>query len=209
MDVDTGLTLKEIREAIVKLSAGLTLPHKRFADEYLANGNNGTQAYLTAFNTNKPRVASVGACKLMKRGDIRSYVEMCKRFTTDELLNNMTITNDRILDEEAKLAFVDMRKMFDPEGAFLPPHYWPEEIARAVTAVDVDQRWDSTNERWRYKYKIKIADKGQALKRLEAIRGMNKMPALTDGDADLFKGFLESIDGETRGILPADQGWIG
>jgi phage terminase small subunit len=204
MELENSLTLNEIREQIGRLAAKLTTPRKRFADEWLSNGQNGTRAYLTVFKTKKPGCAAVGAHKLMKRSDVRSYCDLCKQFTTDELLTHMTVTKNRILDEEAKLAFIDIRKMFDPEGEFLPPKLWPEEIARAVAGIDVDQRWDEQRNKWRYKYKIKLNDKGRALQRLETVLGMNKSPELNDTDKDLFKGFLESIDGKSRGMLPSE-----
>jgi len=202
--MNTGMTLDEIRDAIRKVALKLSIPHKRFADEWLANGNNGTKAYLAIFNTNKPAVAGTGAHKLLRRSDIKSYIDLCKQFTTDELLNHLAVTKNRIMDEEAKLAFIDIRKMFDVEGNFLPPHLWPEEIARAAAGVEIDKKWDSEQNKWQYKYRIKLNDKGRALKRLEDCLGMTKAPELTDKHADVFKGFLHAIDGETRGKLPSE-----
>lgn len=197
-------SLDEIRAAIDSIAAQLTIPHKRFADEYLANGNVGVKAYLLIFNTENYKAAASGAWKLLNRPDVKAYVDLCKQYTTDEVLNHLTITKDRVMDEEAQLAFIDIRKMFDPEGTFLPPQHWPEEIARAVSGVDIDQTWDVKTDTWKYKYKIKLNDKGRALQRLETVLGMNKAAELSDKDADLFKGFLQSIDGDSRGTLPSE-----
>lgn len=206
LDVNEQLSLSETRELILRLAAKLTIPHKRFGDIYLTNGQNGTQAYLSVFHTKNPASAGVGASKLLKKGtDVRAYVDMCKMFTTDEALNHLTVTKTRILDEESKLAFIDVRKMFDFDGEFLPPRLWPEEIARAVAGFDVTQKWDPDNGKWQYKYKIKLQDKGRALQRLETVLGMNKADGLQDEDRDLFKDFLSSIDGESRGTLPSEM----
>jgi hypothetical protein len=129
---------------------------------------------------------------------------MCKTFTTTEALSHLTVTKERILDEESKLAFIDVRKMFDFEGEFLPPRLWPEEIARAISGFDVDQKWDAETGKWKYKYKIKLNDKGRALQRLETVLGMNKADQMHDEDRDLFKDFLTSIDGDSRGTLPSE-----
>jgi phage terminase small subunit len=207
-DIDAvgQLTLSEARQAILRLAEKLTIPHKRFGDIYLTNGQNGTQAYLSVFHTKSPSSAGVGASKLLKKGtDVRAYVDMCMRFTTDEALSHLTITKTRILDEESKLAFIDFRKMYDIDGEFLPPRLWPEEIARAVAGFDVIQTWDPDNDKWKYKYKIKFNDKGRALQRLETVLGMNKADGLQDEDRDLFKDFLSSIDGESRGTLPSEM----
>jgi len=117
----------------------------------------------------------------------------------------MTVSKRRVLDEESKLAFLDFRKMFDVNGEILPPKYWPEEIARAAAGVDIDQKWDAVTGKWTYKYKIRFNDKGRALQRLETVLGMNKAPDLTDDTANLFKSFLTSIDGDSRGKLPAEM----
>jgi hypothetical protein len=203
--LDTILTLKETKDQILRLAAKLTIPRKRFCDVYLSNGQNGTQAYLAVFHTNKPSCASVGACKLLKRPDVDSYIQMCKTFTTNEALSHLTVTKERVLDEESKLAFIDVRKMFDFDGEFLPPRLWPEEIARAVAGFDVDQKWDTATGKWKYKYKIKLNDKGRALQRLETVLGMNKAAELGDADRDLFRDFYRSIDGDSRGTLPSEM----
>jgi phage terminase small subunit len=206
MKEDNTLTLLEIRERIAATTSRMSVPHKRFADEYMANGQNATQAYMAIFKRIKNgKIASAAACRIMKRHDIKAYIELCKQFTTDELLTHMTVSKTRVLDEEAKLAFLDFRKMFDIEGELLPPKYWPEEIARAASSIDIDQRWDEATQKWTYKYKIKFNDKGRALQRLETVLGMNKAPDLSDDTANLFKSFLTSIDGDSRGKLPAEM----
>ena len=197
-------TVAEIRKQVASLSDKLSLPRKRFCDAWLVNGGNATRAYLQVFKTNNAASASVGASRLMKRGDVRAYIDLMREYSTEEVLNNMTVTRDRILDEEAKLAFIDVRKMFDTEGEFLPPALWPEEIARSVSGLDVDQKWDVATGKWKYTYKIKLNDKGRALGRLETVMGMNKADGLQDDDKALFKSFLESVDGKTRGKLPSE-----
>jgi len=197
-------TVAEIRKQVSSLSNKLTLPRKRFCDAWLTNGGNATRAYLQVFKTNNAASASVGASRLMKRGDVRAYIDLMREYSSEEILNHMSVTKERILDEEAKLAFIDVRKMFDTEGEFLPPTLWPEEIARSVSGLDVDQRWDPATEKWRYTYKIKLNDKGRALGRLETVMGMNKADGLQDDDKALFKDFLESVDGKTRGKLPSE-----
>lgn len=202
---DNKLSLEEIREMISDLTARMSIPHKRFADEYLANGGNATTAYAAIFKKAKnAKVASAAGCRLKARPNVKAYIDLCHKFTTDELLNHMSCSKNRVLDEEAKLAFLDVRKLFDQDGEILPPKYWPEEVARAASGIDIDQVWDPNNNKWKYKYKLRFNDKGRALQRLETVLGMNKLANLTDESADLFKSFLESIDGKSRGRLPAE-----
>jgi len=203
MDIKVS-TVSEIREQISELGAKLTLPRKRFCDAWLTNGQNGTRAYMTVFNTNKPPTASCGSVRLMKRHDVRAYLDLMRQYSSEEILNHMVVTKERILDEESKLAFIDIRKMFDIEGEFLPPSLWPEEIARAIAGLDVVQSWDVAADKWKYTYKIKLNDKGRALGRLETVMGMNKADGLQDDDKNLFKSFLEAVDGKSRGRLPSE-----
>jgi len=197
-------TVNEIREQAKELAAKLTLPRKRFCDTWLTNGQNGTQAYLFVFNTNKPNSAAVGASRLMARPDVKAYLELMRVYSSEEVLNHMTVTKERILDEESKLAFIDIRRMFDTEGEFLPPAMWPEEIARCIAGFDVTQKWDVAASNWTYTYKIKFNDKGRALGRLETVMGMNKADGLQDDDKALFESFLKSVDGNSRGKLPSE-----
>lgn len=203
MDVKLS-TVAELREQIEDLGARLTLPIRRYCDAWLTNGQNGTKAYLAVFNTNKPTCASAGASRLMRRPDVKAYIELMRQYHSEEILNHLAVTRQRILDEESKLAFIDVRNMFDSEGEFLPPRLWPEEVARAIAGLDVDQRWDKENEKWKYTYKIKLSDKGRALGRLETVMGMNKADGLQDDDRNLFQSFLKSVDGRTRGKLPSE-----
>ena len=52
----------------------LTEKMKSFCREYVSNGGNGTQAYLAAYSGNSETAASLEACKLLKRDDIREYI---------------------------------------------------------------------------------------------------------------------------------------
>jgi hypothetical protein len=204
-DIDIKVsTVNEIRAQVKELAAKLTLPRKRFCDTWLTNGQNGTQAYLFVFNTTNPSSAAVGASRLMQRPDVRAYIDLMRQYSSEEVLNHLTVTKQRILDEESKLAFIDVRRMFDTEGEFLPPAMWPEEIARAVSGLDIDQQWDTETGKWKYKYKIKLNDKGRALGRLETVMGMNKADGLQDDDKSLFESFLKAVDGNTRGKLPSE-----
>lgn len=44
---------------------------------------------------------------------------------------------EQILSEVRSLALVDIRKLYNAAGNLLPPHEWPDEVAKAVVGVDV------------------------------------------------------------------------
>lgn len=58
---------------------GLTEKQKSFCREYYKNGGNGTDAYLTAYNSNSPTSAAIEASRLLQRDDIQEYLAALNR----------------------------------------------------------------------------------------------------------------------------------
>ena len=52
----------------------LTEKQKSFCREYVRNNGNGTQAYLSAYNSNSETAASIESSKLLRRDDITEYI---------------------------------------------------------------------------------------------------------------------------------------
>jgi phage terminase small subunit len=46
-------------------------------------------------------------------------------------------TAKRVLREIANVAFLDPRRIFAEDGSLLSPHEWPDDIAAAVSSIDV------------------------------------------------------------------------
>ena len=57
----------------------LTPKQMAFCEEYLKNGGNGTQAYLTAYDSNSQRAAALESYKLMAREDIQEYLAKLRK----------------------------------------------------------------------------------------------------------------------------------
>lgn len=71
--------------------------HRAFADEYIANGFNGLQAYLTVYGENTIDTAKVNACKLLTRANIKKYIKnhqeemtLKSQLTVEWVLNELT-----------------------------------------------------------------------------------------------------------------------
>ena len=54
---------------------------------------------------------------------------------------------ERVLLEEARIAFSDLRQLCDAAGEPLPPHRLPEDAARAVAAMEVVESVNKSGER--------------------------------------------------------------
>jgi hypothetical protein len=74
------------------------------------------------------------------------------------------IDPDRALREMARLAYSDVRSIFDAEGKLLPVQDWPDELAAAVGGIEVVKRnVDSGDGKIDDVIKIKVWDKPKAL----------------------------------------------
>ena len=52
----------------------LTQKQMNFCKAYIENGGNGTQAYLTAYDSNSPSSATIEASRMLDREDIQEYL---------------------------------------------------------------------------------------------------------------------------------------
>lgn len=66
--------------------AGLTEKMKNFCREYLACSCNATEAYVRSYNTSNRKTATVAAGELMRRDDIKEYIEKLKNPYLDDNL---------------------------------------------------------------------------------------------------------------------------
>lgn len=60
--------------------------HQAFADEYLSNGLNATQAYLSTYPSVTENTAKVNGSKLLTNTNIKDYIDT-KREQTSKVLN--------------------------------------------------------------------------------------------------------------------------
>lgn len=90
------------------------------------------------------------------------------------------ISADRVLAEEARIAFADPRAVYGPDGEPLPPHCLDEDTARALAAMEVVEtaaKAGGTTVRYKYKF----WDKRAALDRLARHLGLGG-PDPDEGD---------------------------
>lgn len=77
------------------------------------------------------------------------------------------IDPDRALREAARLAYSDVRQLFDSNGQLLPVHKWPDGLAAAIGGIEVVKRnVDSADGKTDDVIKVKVWDKGKALEML-------------------------------------------
>lgn len=65
----------------------LTEKQKNFCREYFSNGGNGTQAYLSAYNSESEVAASIESSRLLKREDIQQFLFSLNKPLDDIAIN--------------------------------------------------------------------------------------------------------------------------
>ena len=98
------------------------------------------------------------------------------------------IDPDRALREAARLAYSDVRVLFDDAGRLKPIKEWPDDLAAAIGGVEVVRRnIDSGDGKTDDVIKVKVWDKNAALDRLFKHLGL-----LTERVEVTLKGEIEN-----------------
>jgi phage terminase small subunit len=108
----------------------LTPKQERFVEEYLIDLN-ATQAAIRAGYSQRT-AASIGEENLRKP-DISAAIQAAKA----ERSERTHITQDRVLQELARIAFYDLRKLYREDGSLKPPNEWDDDTAAVVAGIDV------------------------------------------------------------------------
>lgn len=152
-------------------NATLTGKQKRFVDEYLIDLN-ATRAYKEAYvNVKNDNVAAVNANRLLSNAKIKGYIaeRMKERATRTE------ITQDRVLQEYAKIAFFNPKHLFNANGQPKDITELDDETAAVIAGLEVNDVYEGFGEDRTfagYLKKYKIVDKKGALDSLARHLGM-------------------------------------
>lgn len=172
-----------------KLRDELTYNQRIFCDEYLID-RNGTRAYRVAYpSVKKDKTAKAAASRLLTNVNVKAYIEARMAHIAEK--NEITVS--RVLEEESRLAFSDIRDIFNGE-TLMSPSELPESVARAISGIERTERYTQDEERI-VTYKYKFWDKGRALQRIERHLGMDGQ-----GDEGIEKGLRELGDRLERAI---------
>lgn len=136
----------------------LTAKQVRFCEEYLIDLN-GTRAAIRA-GYSKNSAAVIAAENLIKP-NIQDYLSLRQK----ELQEQTGITQKRVLEEYAKVAFLDIRKFYTVDGALRSIHDLDDQSAGALAGVEVyeERANNDDSEVIGQTKKIKTYDKVKAL----------------------------------------------
>jgi len=145
--------------------------YARFAEEYLVDLN-ATEAYVRSGGKSRGKAANVMGCRWLERADVQKAIQegIAKRAKRTE------ITQDMVLAEYAKLAFLDPRRFFDEHGNLIDIHRLPADVAAALSSMDVTVERVGEDAEGKPQFamvrKIKFADKKGALDSVARHLGM-------------------------------------
>jgi len=143
----------------------LTTKQRMFVSEYLIDYN-ATRAAIAAGYA--PDTAAFYASNLIRRPVVEKAIQDRLR----QLEKVATITRERVLEEYAKIAFVDPQKFYDEDGKLIPIPELDKDTAAAITTFNMATKFVNGEEHATVLKKIKLADKKAALDSLAKHLGM-------------------------------------
>lgn len=138
----------------------------KFIEEYLVDFN-ATQAAIRAGYSQ--RTAGSQGFDLLKKPEIQQAIKAKQK----EAAHKSGITRDRIIAEVARIAFSDVRRLFDERGALKRLQDIDDDAAGAIAGIDVVEMNSDDGSAPMFVKKIKLWDKNAALEKLLKHLGMD------------------------------------
>lgn len=143
----------------------MTNAQKIFCDEYLVDLN-ASRAYKVAYKKCKSDLtARTNGSKLLTNTNIQNYIDEKMK----EREKRTAITQDMVIKELARIAFLDIRKIYDENGNLRNIQDIDEDTVKAISSIETLEEYNGYGEN-REKIgdtqKVKIVDKIKALELL-------------------------------------------
>lgn len=140
----------------------LTDKQKKFCEEFLIDFN-GTQAAIRAGYSKK--TAFVQASRLLSNAKVSEYLDVRRQ----RIMNKLEISQERTMQEIGRIAFSDIRKLFNENGELLPFKDLDEDSASVLASVETEELFEGTGKERHsigVSRKIKLHNKVSALEML-------------------------------------------
>ena len=152
----------------------LTPKQKRFCEEYIKDCN-ATQAYIRAGYRGNETTARIEGCKLLTKPNIQAYIQELQKARS----SRTQIDADRVLLELAKIAFSDIKNVFEltEEGLALKPlDQMSDDVSGAIESLECVTT--ETEAGSRTVVKVRLHSKLSALGAIAKLIGMDKEAAI-------------------------------
>ena len=155
----------------------LTPKQSAFVEEFACDLN-ATQAAIRAGYSAK--TAKEQATRLLSNVHVAAEIAKGRAARSERT----GITAERVLSELARVAFLDPRKLFNPDGTMKPLHELDDDTAAAIAGIELSEIRDEDGRPIGVLKKIKIADKLVALDKLARNLGLLHDKLKISGDAE-------------------------
>lgn len=143
-------------------SRKLSPKQEAFVREYLLSGN-ATEAYkLAGYKVRSDHYAQTASSRLMLNDVVAARIAELQA----KVEKRTIATAERLELELERIALSDPRKLFNANGAMLPPNEWDDDTAAAVGSTEVFEEFEGSGEARTlvgYTKKVKAWDKCSAL----------------------------------------------
>ncbi len=137
--------------------------HIRFADKYFEKGDAAESAVYAGFSSLN---AKQSGYQLLKREDIQAYLSDMR----EEYQLKYGVNKERIIAEYAKIAFFDIRNIYDVDGGLVHVKQLDDNSAGAICSIKSTEEWGEDDDGNRIitgiNKEVKIFDKIRALQDL-------------------------------------------
>lgn len=151
----------------------MTDAQKRFCDEYLIDLN-ATRAYKVAYSRcKKDETANVNGSKLLRNAKVQEYISAKQK----EIEKRTEVTQDMVIKELAKIAFLDIRKLYTENGQLKNVADIDGDTAGAISSLETLEEYEgygNDREKIGDTQKVRLLDKTKALELLGKHLGMFK-----------------------------------
>lgn len=173
--------------------SNLTARQERFVAEYLIDLN-ATQAATRAGYS--ARTANEQGARLLANVSVRSAIEAAK----EKRQEKSGITAARVVQEIARLAFFDPRKLLTSDGEPVPIQDLDDDTAAAIAGLETATEKGRDGDGATHIRKYKIADKNSALEKLAKHLGIYELDNHQKTDA-----LTEVLNRLGRSVLPVSK----
>lgn len=143
----------------------MTNAQKRFCDEYLIDLN-ATRAYKVAYpNCKKDETANAASSRMLRNVKVQEYISEKQK----DIERRTEVTQDMVIKELARIAFLDIRKLYTENGQLKNIADIDSDTAGAISSLETLEEYEGygdDREKIGDTQKVKLLDKTKALELL-------------------------------------------
>ena len=116
----------------------MTDAQKRFCDEYLIDLN-ATRAYKVAYpRCKKDETANAASSRMLRNVKVQEYISEKQK----EIEKRTEVTQDMVIKELAKIAFLDIRKLYTENGQLKNVADIDSDTAGAISSLETLEEYE-------------------------------------------------------------------